>query len=378
MMLGLFRRFGPVVIVLAVATIGGGQAPPQAPPPPAAQSANPACVRLETTLANLDRGNGEAARAEQTRRYEEAAQRQQRELDRVQAQSQRMGCTGSGFFLFGGGQPPQCDRLNNQMQTMRANLDRINMGLQQMEGNHSVSDAQRQQVLAQLAQNNCGPQYRTAAPAGPGGVLDALFGNNTSNPAPPEANAPPSGTYRTVCVRTCDGYFFPVSYATVPSKFPDDERSCQRLCPAAEVALYSYRNPGEDMSQAVSTGGRRYSELPTAFRYRQEFNPSCTCKQAGQSWSDAVKQGDDPVERGDIVVTPDKARILSQPKADPPAKGGKQNPRNAKTDPKAPPAAAADPTPEPAPPPATADTATPPDGKRTIRIVGPQPTTPAR
>ena len=109
-------------------------------------------------------------------------------------------------------------------------------------------------------------------------------------------------TYRTVCVRTCDGYFFPISYSTVPGKFPEDEKVCQRLCPASEAVLYSYRNPGEDVSQAVSSGGRTYSELPNAFSYRKAFNPACSCKLTSQTWADALKQLDDQtVERGDIV-----------------------------------------------------------------------------
>ena len=41
---------------------------------------------------------------------------------------------------------------------------------------------------------------------------------------------------RTVCVRTCDGAYFPISFATVPARFPDDERTCKALCPAAEAS----------------------------------------------------------------------------------------------------------------------------------------------
>ena len=44
-----------------------------------------------------------------------------------------------------------------------------------------------------------------------------------------------SGTFRTLCVRTCDGFYFPISYATTPARFAEDERTCQRLCPAATV-----------------------------------------------------------------------------------------------------------------------------------------------
>jgi len=364
---------------LAVAV--GAQAPAPAPsplppppaPPAAAPNANPVCVRLEASLVNLERTSGDAARAEQIKRYEEAAERQQQELDRITEQAQRAGCSRPSFFLFGGGQPPQCDRLNNQIQNMRANLDRIQVGLQQLQGSRTGSDAQRRQLLGQLAQNNCGPQYRTAAapPPASGGLFDSLFGNNNPPSTPESPAGAQNGTFRTVCVRTCDGFYFPVSYATSPARFPDDERVCKRMCPAAEVALYSYRNPGEDMAQAVSASGSRYSELPTAFKYRQEFNPSCTCKGTGQNWSDALKQ-DDTIQRGDVVVNEENSKTLSQPKPEPPAKNVKQNTRAGKNDPKPPPPAAeaAAPAPEaPAPP---AQTETPPaNGKRAVRTVGP-------
>jgi hypothetical protein len=115
-------------------------------------------------------------------------------------------------------------------------------------------------------------------------------------------------------VRTCDGYYFPISYSTTPASFPQDEQTCQRMCPAAEVALYSHRNPGEDVSQALSTSGRSYTELPNAFAFRKAFNPSCSCRAPGQTWSQALKHlDDDTIEQGDIVVTEEQSKLLSQP-----------------------------------------------------------------
>ena len=64
----------------------------------------------------------------------------------------------------------------------------------------------------------------------------------------------------------------------------------------------------------VKVDGRAYTELPTAFRYRQEFNAACSCRKPGQSWADAMKVGDDyTVEQGDIVVTDERSRKMSQP-----------------------------------------------------------------
>jgi hypothetical protein len=342
------------------------QAPP--PPPPQQQGApvNPMCPRLEAQLATIDRGGGDPAKDEQIRRYQDAATKQQGELDRVTSQAKRMGCDSSGFFSLFSGQSAQCGPVNTQIQQMRANLEQITTSLERLRTGGvggADRDNQRRSVLTALAQNNCGPQYANAA-RGPGNFLESLFGNNNNNPvAPPGADlGAQSGTYRTVCVRSCDGAYFPISFATVPGRFPDDERTCKALCPAAEATLYSYRNPGEDMNQAVSINGQPYSSSPNAFRYRQEFNPSCACKAAGQTWSDALKSIDDKAEaeqQGDIIVTEESAKKMARP----PTKGAATK-KGATTA-----TAPAAPAPEASPP--TADsTGAAPDNKP-IRSVGP-------
>ena len=338
------------------------------PPPPQQQGApvNPMCPRLEAQLATIDRGGGDPAKDEQIRRYQDAAAKQQGELDRVTSQAKRMGCDSSGFFSLFSGQSAQCGPVNTQIQQMRANLEQITTSLERLRtGGLGGADRenQRRSVLTALAQNNCGPQYANAA-RGPGNFLESLFGNNNNNPVtPPGADlGAQSGTYRTVCVRSCDGAYFPISFATVPGRFPDDEKTCKALCPAAEATLFSYRNPGEDMNQAVSIGGQPYSSSPNAFRYRQEFNPSCACKAAGQTWSDALKSIDDKAEaeqQGDIIVTEESAKKMARPLT----KGAATKKGAAAT-------TATAPAPPEASPPAADSTAAAPDNKP-IRSVGP-------
>jgi len=323
-------------------------------------------------LATIERGGGtgDPARDEQIRRYQDAATKQQGELDRVTFQAKRMGCDSSGFFSLFSGQSAQCGPVNNQIQQMRANLEQITTSLERLRGGFGGADRenQRRSVLLALAQNNCGPQYANAA-RGPGNFLDNLFGTNNNPLPPPSADlGPQSGTFRTVCVRSCDGAYFPISFATVPGRFPDDEKTCKSLCPAAEATLFTYRNPGEDISQAVSISGQPYSASPNAFRYRQEFNPSCACKAAGQTWSDALKSIDDKAaaeQQGDIIVTEESAKKMSRVPTKPapapaPAKKGAT-------------AAASDPAPAPAPAPPSATAASPgtPSENKQIRSVGP-------
>lgn len=315
---------------------------------------SPMCQRLEGQLASINSGvaGGDPARADQIRRYEDAAAKQQRELERVQAQAKRQGCDNSGFFSLFTGQSAQCGPVNNQIQQMRANLDQITGSLQQLRGGagSNIDDAQRRSVLLALAQNNCGAQYANAARSG--GFLDSLFGGGNSGA--PDPNAPNTGTYRTVCARSCDGAYFPISFATVPGRFQDDERTCKSLCPNSEATLFTYRNPGEDIGQAVSLSGQPYSQSPNAFKFRTQFDKTCSCRAAGQSWADALKNVDDSnaAAQGDIIVTPENAKRMSQPAPTPASKR------------QAAPAAA------PATSPAATDTSVP-AGDKPIRSVGP-------
>ena len=276
-------------------------------------------------MATLNRGGGDPARAEQIKRYEDAVGKQQVDLDRLLTRAKQRGCE-NGFFSLFTGQAPECQPLNAQIQQLRDNLDRTMSDLERLKsGNNYDQDGQRRMLLSELAQNNCGPQYRAAAAAaGPSGFLDALFGG-AARIINPGGDGAPSGTFRTVCVRTCDGYYFPISYSTVQSRFADDQRTCQRECPATEAQLYTYRNPGEDVGQAVSLAGQPYTALPTAFQYRKEFNAACSCRKPGQSWADALKGADDAstLENGDIVVTDQNAKQLSQPAPPPAPKGAK-------------------------------------------------------
>ncbi len=356
-MIKLLRGLGRVILgaVVLSATAAAQTAPGQ---PPASVAV---CVRLESQLALIDRGAADPARADQIKRYEDAVAKQQADLDRALAQSHRYGCEGSGFFALFTGQPPQCAPLNSRVQQMRGNLDQLMSDLERLRnGNDNGQSGQRRAVIGQLAQNNCGPQYRAAAAAqGPGGFLDALFGGTVINPG---GDGAPSGTYQTVCVRTCDGYYFPISYSTVPSRFGDDQSTCQRLCPAAEAVLYTYRNPGEDMTQAVAISGQLYTALPNAFRYRREVTAGCSCRRPGESWAEALKNADDSstLERGDIVVTDQNEKALSQP---PPQKGAPgKSPSQAG-------AKAPDVDATPAAADASAADADP--AKRTVRTVGP-------
>jgi hypothetical protein len=306
-----------------------------------AQAQGATCQRLEAQLAALDRGNDDPARADRIFQAEDAVNRQQFEVDRLVARARRMGCGRSGFFSIFTNPPRQCGALNSEIGRQRLTLERLQNRLERLSGNTTERAAQRQSLLIALGNNGCGSQYRSAAVRGQeGGFFDRLFGGGIFQGTRGELG----GTFRTVCVRTCDGYYFPISFATTPDRFRDDAEVCQRMCPAAEVSLYTYHNPGEDITRAVSLNGRLYSELPTAFEYRKSLNPACSCRRSGESWYEALK-GTGPditLVPGDFVVDENDARRLSQPRIGPDGKPIPVNPLAKNTAAAQPPAANAE------------------------------------
>jgi hypothetical protein len=95
--------------------------------------------------------------------------------------------------------------------------------------------------------------------------------------APPIDRPEPVTTYRTMCVRLCDGYYWPVSFATTQDNFVRDEQACLKSCDHS-AALYTYPNPGGQPDEMVSLRGEAYKSLATAFIYRTTYDPGCKCR----------------------------------------------------------------------------------------------------
>ncbi len=85
------------------------------------------------------------------------------------------------------------------------------------------------------------------------------------------------GTYRTVCVRLCDGYFFPISFSTTPDRFAADEAACNSRC-SSGARLYVYPNPGGEPEDMRDVRGQPYMALKNAFLFRTSYVEACTCK----------------------------------------------------------------------------------------------------
>lgn len=111
-----------------------------------------------------------------------------------------------------------------------------------------------------------------------GNLLNRLFGggnNIRDDYAPDYFN---QTTLRTVCVRSCDGYYWPISFSTVDEFLGTDAASCQAQAGASDAELYYYNNPGEDADTMVNLNGVPYKSHPNAFLYRREFSSECRTK----------------------------------------------------------------------------------------------------
>jgi hypothetical protein len=102
---------------------------------------------------------------------------------------------------------------------------------------------------------------------------------------PQERPAVNSGTYRTVCVRLCDGFYFPVSFSTYRSHFTKDAQLCEQRCPSGARLFVHPTGVRDERAHMTDLQGNPYSEIPNAFRSQKEYVPNCTCN--GNPWDQA-------------------------------------------------------------------------------------------
>jgi hypothetical protein len=108
------------------------------------------------------------------------------------------------------------------------------------------------------------------------------------------------------CVRTCDGRHFPITGSDNQSR----AQACSSLCPASETKVVY----GSSIDDAATDNGRPYTELPNAFRYRNELVSGCTCNGKDQLGLARVKIEDDPtLRKGDIVAGENGLLVAGRP-----------------------------------------------------------------
>ena len=129
------------------------------------------------------------------------------------------------------------------------------------------------------------PQPKIFMPSRPNGGLQ-----NRVNPFDGRRQQPTyssGGRYKTMCVRLCDGFYFPISSAARRREFYRDAEQCQAQCDSETRLFYMPRDSGSIESARDQTG-LYYEELRNAFLYRKKLDKSCSCRP--EPWSVAERQ----------------------------------------------------------------------------------------
>lgn len=272
-----------------------------------AQAQN-SCARIASELSSLHSGSSGG----RTAQLQDAIAQQHSELARAQGAYDRYQCS------FGAAQ--QCGSIVASINQMQGNLAQMQNQLARVGGgggNNRSRIAELERVFA----TQCGPGQRpaeqvfsSAQPQGAQpasrqsqGLLATLFGIRSQPAVQPRHDDPSrfaqpgsqqrqrgfdrpgdivrepefrlrGGTFRTMCVRTSDGFYWPISFSTTRERFDEDRSLCAAMCPDTAVELFAYRNPGDQVDAMINTlTGEPYTAQSYAFAYRETFDPNNRC-----------------------------------------------------------------------------------------------------
>lgn len=165
-----------------------------------------------------------------------------RQLSQAQLAARQGNCRG-GLFAFLSQPSPACPQIN-------ATIGRL----------------QRQ---LSMAGGGSGWMQSEAASLGRARLRSALLENGCALPTPAVAG-------RTLCVRTCDGYYFPISNKVSGKQVKIDAAACQSMYAEEGQAELFIQPPGaSDVAEARSPQGKRYADQPFAFQFRATYDAAC-------------------------------------------------------------------------------------------------------
>lgn len=285
------------------------------------------CVRLERQLASLSnrRTTGNPLKL---LRYNGAIKRQKRQIQQANRQLRRGGCSRPAPR-----NARSCQRLKASLRSMNSNLKKLRAQRGRFSPGGRSTSREKRRIKNALKANRCDQLRPVIATnrsgiviergAGRRSVIQQIFGDERRNwerqnrsrnreyynDEFPGTRRPRGGTYRTLCVRTCDGYYFPISFSTTPRNFGRDADACSAKCPGTETELYSHSTNGEGPEDMVSTNTQQpYKELATAFSYRTAVTPGCGCKFKQINYEAIAGEGNEddrePAKQAPIVATP--------------------------------------------------------------------------
>ncbi|WP_336056397.1 DUF2865 domain-containing protein [Nitratireductor sp. CH_MIT9313-5] len=299
------------------------------------------CRNLEAQLAKVPRGASSASVA----KYDRAIARQSKELNRATSSARNAGCSG-GIF---GNNSTQCRSLNSTIRKMNANLAQLKRTRASLGAGNTKQVKAR--LLRDIRKHGCRAKPQTSVKANSKKKSAVARVQKKAAPARVTKSAPATKkvvrkaaikkvvrkqkavrtasapfikprnmtTFRTMCVRMCDGYYFPISFSVPKDMFERDAQTCEARCPGAEVQLFVHSVPDEETAQMVSIAdGTPYQKADFAYKYRQTGVGSSSCGCELKSPSFEVMAGNyEAGQNGDVVssVNPTEEAATSQSEA---------------------------------------------------------------
>ncbi len=292
--------------------------------PGVAETQTRTCIRLERQLASLSKVK-KSVNPLRLLKFNTAIKRQKDQIKRTKRQLRRNSCSGGIFGTARRGS--SCRTLNRSLKKMETNLAKLRAQRNKYKGRAS-SSRERRRIQRAIAANRCNEPRRPVIANNRRGVIierrgdrrsiiDQIYGRNPYEREPYSRERrrgydeydpynrqrrrgfPPydeygnepeygtryrrAGTYRTMCVRACDGYYFPISFSTTPSNFDRDIQACLAKSPGVDVELYYFSTNQEPEDMISVASDEPYRSLPTAFNYRTVATPNCgrNSRQAG-------------------------------------------------------------------------------------------------
>jgi hypothetical protein len=304
-------------LLLAAACLATALAPLQA------QAESAYCTDLRAQIARAGQ-EGMAAR------YRAAATKQRAEYAKLAQRARSLGCDRQQFLFFGDPPPAQCEGVNQRLSALQGSIAAYDQG--------AADDSQRQALMARYevqCRSQRPPADAAARAAEPRSFFEELFGVNAPDqttgwrgdqPSPAQETEPleeetdgenprRQGGPMAICVRGCDGGFFPITYSAKRAQLDDLDALCKAMCPGTEAKLYT-QSQWKGLDSAISVEGEPYTDHPNARRFETVFDPTCGCKPPGQSWTEALAEAERILaerNKKDQMVTSEQAEQLSRP-----------------------------------------------------------------
>jgi hypothetical protein len=255
--------------------------------PAFAESSTCRMIRMQMDRAGSGGGGGNPAQAA---KYARAIDAQNGQIGKARAQMRALNC-GSG----GGGSG--CQKLNAALRSMNANMSKLKAQYARLSRGGGGGSESRKALRARYYTEGCQEEEdagttvverkRKAEEKRRDNGIAAVFGETNSSREKRKEKVRieipgldfGGDTFRTLCVRTCDGYYFPVSFSTTKENFKRDLKACESMCPGTEVKLFMHKVPEEESEDMKTDTGEPYKAMSYAFAYRRDgLSTDAACK----------------------------------------------------------------------------------------------------